>query len=160
MDLNTKKEEFSRAYLQAVAVMADAESIPPKVDRDSIDVILKRVGGRREQIEVQLKCTADAVPEEGDLSFDLPVKNYNDLRLDCIIPSVLIVVYVPADVENWLAVSEQELTLRKCGWWISLKGMPETENSSTVRITLPRENLLTPEALKTLFDNQSTFQPI
>jgi len=54
MDLNTRKEEFSKAYLRAVGVMADADYLKPETDRDSIDVCLKRVGGMREQLDIGL----------------------------------------------------------------------------------------------------------
>jgi len=161
MDLNTRKEEFSKAYLRAIGVMADADYLKPETDRDSIDVCLKRVGGMREQLDIQLKCTDKGLTSSGDLSFDLPLKNYNDLRASTIIPSLLVVVFVPKDLKDWLSVSEEEMVLSKCGWWVSLAGKPETTNTTTVRVTIPRNNLLTPRALSLLFDSQSnnTFQP-
>ena len=56
---------------------------------------------------------------------------------------------VPTDLEEWSEVSNLDtLTiLRKCAYWISLKGMQETLNTSTVTINIPRQNLLDPTAL-------------
>lgn len=161
MDLNTKKEEFSKAYLRAVGVMADSDYLKPETDRDSIDVCLKRVGGLREQLDIQLKCTDQDIPSSGNLTFDLPLKNYNDLRASSMIPSLLVVVFVPKDTDDWLSVSEEELVMKKCGWWLSLADLPATSNKTTVRVTLARGQLLTPEALTALFDAQTgtAFQP-
>jgi len=44
--------------------------------------------------------------------------------------------------------SEEELCMRYCGYWVSLRGMPETPNTATVTVTLPRVNLFTPNALQ------------
>ena len=43
-------------------------------------------------------------------------------------------------------------------WWVSLKGRSKTSNTTSVRVTIPRENTLTPEAIKSLFDCQK-FEP-
>ena len=37
MDLNTRKERFSLAYINAVAAQAGYQVVEPPVDRDSVD---------------------------------------------------------------------------------------------------------------------------
>jgi hypothetical protein len=159
MDDNTAKEQFSRAYVRAVGVGAKAEAMQPETDRDSVDLIIKKVGSLGEQLDLQLKCTADPVPQSGDLSFALPIKNYNDLRKATATPRLLVVVYVPTDLNEWFDCSEEHLLLRRCGWWLDLRGMPDSNNTASVTVTLPRENRFTPEALNALFSNiAGTFQ--
>lgn len=161
MDDNTRKEQFSKAYVRAVAVMGDADVLQPEVDRDSIDLILKRVGGKGEQVDLQLKCTADPIPASGDLSFVLKLKNYNDLRCECVVPRFLVVVHVPSVTDDWLESSEESLIMHRCGWLLDLRGYAATGNTSNVTVTLPRADRFTPELLKSLFDAQrNNFQPI
>ena len=61
MDLNQQKEQFSRAYVQAVAAAAGFATYIPDVDDDSIDMGIAAGGKesrRRPRLELQLKCTA------------------------------------------------------------------------------------------------------
>ena len=46
--------------------------------------------------------------------------------------------------------TEQEMTVRHCAWWGSLRGKPETSNQDTVTVSLPRDNQFTPAALREL----------
>lgn len=46
--------------------------------------------------------------------------------------------------------SEAELSIGHCAYWVSLRGMPETQNATTVSIELPRSNQFTVEALSTM----------
>ena len=43
-----------------------------------------------------------------------------------------------------------ELVLRRCAYWLSLRGGPATTNETEKRVHLPRENLVTQESLKQL----------
>jgi len=46
--------------------------------------------------------------------------------------------------------SEDELCLRRCGYWISLAGETPTQNQETVTVSIPRENILTVNTLNSL----------
>jgi Domain of unknown function (DUF4365) len=122
------------------------------VDDDSIDLTLcSKMLGRRPSVDVQLKCTGQDIFEEDVLKFFLDKGNYDDLRLeDVLVPRILIVVTVPADLEDWLEHSEEQLVIRKCGYWVSLRGLPPTPNSSGLTVSLPRTNMFTPETLTTI----------
>lgn len=155
MDIAQQKEKFSDAYLQAIAAVAGYGLAKPNPDTDSVDWVISARGVgdtlRRPRLEVQLKCTARDVLRETFLHFPLEIKNYNDLRHpDPLTPCVLIVVVVPDDVEQWLTHSETELSIRHCGYWISLCGAPENSNVATVTVKLPRNQMFTPEALRTI----------
>ncbi|MBD2772685.1 DUF4365 domain-containing protein [Iningainema sp. BLCCT55] len=72
------------------------------------------------------------------------------MRKKSIDPVILIIVIVPEETTNWISVDkeQQETLLKKCGYWVSLKGEKETQNKEKIRIKIPKENVLTPEALK------------
>ncbi len=86
------------------------------------------------------------------LEYDLKVKNYNELRVEQYgSPRILIVVVVPDAPKRWLDQSEERLVLRKCAaYWMSLRGAPETTNTSSIRVDVPRANLFTTASLARL----------
>jgi hypothetical protein len=43
--------------------------------------------------------------------------------------------------------SEDELALRKCAYWQSLRGAPTTGNGSGATVYLPKVQMFTPQAL-------------
>jgi len=67
-----------------------------------------------------------------------------------LIPRILIVVLVPNDLTDWLNHSEQELAMRYCGYWISLRGEPATGNTATVTVHLPRTSQFTVAELQSI----------
>ena len=40
--------------------------------------------------------------------------------------------------------------MRYCGYWLSLRGMPKTQNATTVTVTVPRINQLTVVAIQSI----------
>lgn len=118
MDLNAQKEQFSRAYVQAVAAVAGYAWYAPSVDDDSVDLGIAERGGRgtvrSPRLEAQLKCHAAQTPGGEHLSFPLKMKNFDDLRDPNVqVPRVLIVVLVPDVPGDWLTCSEPEMVLRR-----------------------------------------------
>lgn len=152
MELNQQKEQFSLAYIRAVAAHAGYQVARPESDMDSIDGMLIAEYETRPQVNFQAKSTShDLIRGEG-LSYELPLKNYNDLRIQTMVPRILIVVLMPASTADWLTHSEQELILRKCGYWISLANYPETSNRKSVTVSIPRANLFDTAGLAQLMD--------
>ena len=64
-------------------------------------------------------------------------------------PLILILMCLPADEQDWLLLSEQELLLRKCCYWHQLSGA-ETGNEKKKAIHIPRNQILDPEAIVAL----------
>lgn len=160
MDLAQKKQEFSKAYVKAVAAAVGYATQEPSVDDDSVDLGLAARGGggtvRSPRLELQLKCTARHLVGEQTVDFPLPVKNYDELRaVDFLVPRILVVVVVPDEVAQWIQHSEQELQLRHCGYWFSLRGMPATENLTTVTVNLPRAQVFDVMALTAMMQRIS-----
>lgn len=153
MNLNEQKQQFSFAYVRAVASVAGYSVSRPDVDDDSVDLTIGQRGGggtvRSPKIDVQVKCLATAGPILTDFPFDLEIKNYDELRYsDFPYPRMLIVVAVPNELNDWLRHSEKELALSHCGYWVSLRGLPEVPNSSTRRISVPRVQHFNVEQLR------------
>ena len=145
MDINNRKEQFSIAYVRAVASVAGFTVYQPEVDNDSVDLGLAAKGimgtVRSPKLDMQIKCTSREILGVDSLTFPLPIKNYNDLRHDdLLVPRILVVVLVPDGVDDWLAHSEEQLIFRHCAYWMSLRGMEETDNVANVTVYLPRNN--------------------
>ena len=88
------------------------------------------------------------------LRYPIKLKNYDDLRMvDFAIPRILVVVLLPDNLGDWVRQSEQELCMRYCGYWLSLRGMPETQNKSTVTVSIPRNNQFSVAALESIMQD-------
>jgi hypothetical protein len=155
MDLSQRKEQFSRAYVHAIATVAGFTLYEPKVDDESVDLgIAGRIASdipRPPRLEIQLKCTSDRIIKEKDVIFSLKRKNYDDLSLDdLIVPRLLVVLFVPKKDDEWLKHTETETTIRDCAYWASLRGMENRKAKTKVTIRFPRTNLFCVESLREL----------
>jgi hypothetical protein len=97
LDLNFRKEQFSAAYVRALAAVAGLSVARPEPDCDSEDLILSaRLAAARirsPKLAVQLKCSSSLAKLPNDVAFLLPIKNYDDLRpVNLAVPRVLVVV--------------------------------------------------------------------
>lgn len=152
MDINQKKEQFSVAYVNAIAAQAGLSNAKPSVDDDSIDLSLKGRGFcgkiRSSQLDLQLKCTSRDLVKDGFIRFPLPIKNYNDLRgEDILIPRYLAVLLVPELDSEWAELRDEELVLRNTCHWVSIRNLPEKNNLSTVTVEIPLAQRLTKDTL-------------
>lgn len=157
MDLNQRKEQFSNAYVRAVASVAGFTLAKPEVDDDSIDLMVAQRGGsgtvRSPRLDLQLKCTGQDIISDGNLHFPLKLKNYEDLRVDNIlVPRILVVLCVPDDLTDWIEHSEQQMLIRHCAYWVSLRSEPATTNTTNVTVQIPRLNLFHPASLTAIMD--------
>ncbi|HEX5446146.1 MAG TPA: DUF4365 domain-containing protein [Pirellulales bacterium] len=160
MDLNQRKEQYSHAFVKAVAAVAGFAWYKPSVDDDSIDLGLAQRGGggtvRSPRLEMQLKCHAMAIPVEDSFPFWLDLKNYDDLRDERVeVRRILVLVLVPDNLAEYLGESEQELAMRRCGYWLSLRGFPPTENDTGQTVRIPRSQRFTVESLQGMMERIS-----
>jgi len=92
-------------------------------------------------IKVQLKATIKMPAQIGDcLAYCLQgIKRYDDLRsINYSTPRILVVLFLPANRDYWLTHSEDALSLRRCAYWVSLRGAPPSKNRTSQTIYLPR----------------------
>lgn len=147
------KEQFSHAYVKAVAAAAGVAWMKPSVDDDSIDVTLSRRGGRSPKLDLQLKCTAAPAPVGARFGHSIKLKNYDDLRaVDLLVPRVLVVVLVPDSAADWLTQTHTELVMRRCGYWVSLRGLPESSNSTGQTVDMMASQVFDVAALTAILD--------
>jgi hypothetical protein len=155
VDISQQKEQFSNTYLQEITTVAGYSLYKPSVDDDSVDwgIAARGIMGRirAPRLELQLKSTSRELLDDNYLRYPLKLKNYDDLRLvDFAIPRILVVLVLPEHRKDWLQQSEEELCIRYCAYWVSLRGLPETPNTTTVTISLPRTNQFTVAALQSI----------
>lgn len=148
--------QFSVAYVQAVASVAGfyVQVADRGFDHDGIDLTVLRRGalGLTTSTRLDLQIKSYSGDAQGDpWPYDLEVKAYGDLiPTGYQVPRILVVVRVPADVGDWISHGEEQLVLRRCGYWLSLRGAAPTTNARTIRVQIPRANVLDPTALTSL----------
>lgn len=102
-------------------------------------------------VDFQLKATTVAEIGKDRIQYDLKVRNYDLIvsRSTRGSPFYLFLVCFESPQESWFALRPSELILRASAFWWTETG-PKTLNSSTVRIGIPPENRLTPDAIETM----------
>lgn len=157
--INLQKEAFSYAYISQISAAIGYECNVKQRAKDNAGIDLSiEVPGELEnclspQIEAQVKCTSKDCIKNDLLTYSgLPIANYKRL----IYPSpyvrqLLIIVVVPPDPKDWIKVLRQAIVETKtmaAAFWISLEGRISTTNTSSVSVTIPVANRLTPEVLR------------
>jgi hypothetical protein len=167
MTENEQKQQLSVAYVHAVAARAGYACQVVNVDDDSVDVQLAARGIvhhkavlRSPKVDVQLKATAQASLKRDHLAFPLPVKNYNELREEALVPRLLVVLLLPDDDRLRLEQTEDQMMSRSCAYWSTLLGKTETKNQTSVTVHLPRNQRFTVAALRAVMEKVSRRQPV
>ena len=147
------EEALSRSYVRSIASHCRYIVLDMDFDRDGIDLQIKAGGSMRPSIDLQLKATINLGEIQNDVfRFPLKRRNYDLLRIETMIPRILVLLDLPRDEERWLTISSDELILRRCAYWVSLRGQPETDNVETVTISLPARNRFNDDELRRLMD--------
>lgn len=152
-----REEALSRAYLQAVAAGAGYVVANLDFDRDGIDCEIKAGGRMRPSLGIQLKATINlGAVQNGYYSYPLKRRNYDLLREPTQTPRVLVVLALPQNETEWLTVTDAELILRRCAYWVSLANAPETPNQASVTVSLPEHQHFDVAALRALMEQSRT----
>jgi Domain of unknown function (DUF4365) len=150
-----RQEALSRAYIQAVTARCGMSCSFRDFDY-GIDVTLHEITRRENRyvetgfnLDIQAKSTINAIVEEQQIKYDLEVKAYDDLRdTEVGTPRILVVLCLPPPEGLWMAMTDAELVLRRCAYWLSLRGWDATTNQDTVRVPIPRANRFWVEGLQ------------
>jgi len=158
MTREDRQEALSLAYIQTVAAVAGMTHSTVSKDY-GIDITLneieRRHGGFREsgvKLDLQVKSTASVVETRTTIAYDLPIKAYDDLRFESDQPRLLAVFVLPLDEVDWLRQTQAKLEIRKCVYWLSLRGQPAVRNRSSIRVTIPKRQVFTPASLRWIMD--------
>jgi hypothetical protein len=145
---NDIKGAFGVAFVRAVAHAAGcfAQEANRDLDGDGVDLTIfhrtKKGSTRSSRLDLQVKTT-EHQPEGDPLPFDLPAKNYDELRADSYqVPRILVVVQVPELRADWLSTTDESVILRHRAYWLSLVNAAESDNEFTVRVRIPRSQRL------------------
>ena len=149
-----QKEALGESYVRAVVAKAGFNFGKSEFDY-GFDGTIKEVitrGSRHYEsgvaLNFQLKSSCDVEFDGDNLTYDLESKNYNDLvAATTMMPCILVLFVLPRDESLWLCVDDEKLVIQKAAWWCSLEGESPTDNTSTKRIQIPINQVLTPAAL-------------
>ncbi|MBQ6743523.1 MAG: DUF4365 domain-containing protein [Acidaminococcaceae bacterium] len=162
MDIEAIKEELSISYLHAVCTKEGIAFELIRHDEDSTDAIIKRKisltnGAEYESlIRVQLKATSSISQyseDENTIRYKLKIKNYNDLRRNSTVPIILALLVLPENQDEWLHWTEQTLLLKGRMYWVCFKGADESDNVSTITVTIDKKQIVNPDALLALLQS-------
>lgn len=161
MHPNDQKELYSETLVKAVATVAGftfSTSVGGP-DRDATDGQFATSNDARiarfPKVDAQLKCSSRDLLRPDGVHFPLDVRSYDRLRVDRIVPCVLIVAVVPEDPQEWLLQTDEQLVLRGSAFWTNLRGRPPTANIESITVVLPIENRLSPEAFTNIMTRVS-----
>jgi hypothetical protein len=154
-----RQEAVSRAYIHAIATRCGLGCSFRDFDY-GIDLTvhaIRRIGRRYVEsgfnLDIQAKSSTTAVVNPTQVVYDMEVKTYDDLRdrgVGC--PRILVLLTMPEDELVWTEQNEDNLLLRRCAYWMSLKGKAATANTATIRVSIPRANVFLVDALNRLMD--------
>ena len=156
------EEDLSRAYVQVVVAKSGATLALDRNHDYAIDGTIRQVryvNNRRKEtgfhLDFQLKASKNVVITADEVKYDSDVDTYNYLvkrHETKYTNKVLLILLALHELEaEWLMLSEDQLILKKCCYWISLAGAL-SNNKETRRVAIPRANLLTPEKLVELLN--------
>lgn len=158
--LQESMEDVSIAYVSALCAYNGYTINDQRRDNDGVDVTIKckgypveKAGCKRQSttLDVQLKASFVKIKpkKNGDLSFVLEVKNYNNLVMDDrMTPIILVVLHMDRDRKRWVKHSVSSLKITKCAYWVSLKNSLPTTNGTSITVTIPKGNILSCESLR------------
>ena len=68
---------------------------------------------------------------------------------------LLVLFYLPEKPDEWLTQSEQELLLKRCAYWVSLREAPASVNDKYQTVYVPQKNVLGVESLRQIMTLRS-----
>lgn len=150
---NDRAEALSRAYVAAVAAGAGYVTAEQNLDRDGVDVQIRAGGSMRPSLDIQLKATSNlGEATEGAYRYPLKRRNFDLLRQQTMVPRILVVLALPATEADWLSVTAEQLIMRRCAFWASLAGFPETQNNESFTISIQNNKWFNVDSLRELME--------
>ncbi|HEX4206938.1 MAG TPA: DUF4365 domain-containing protein [Ktedonobacteraceae bacterium] len=152
-----KAQAFSLAYIRAIAAKAGANIYKSEEDFGvdmSFCKIVERNGRYTDTssmpIPFQIKASKVWTLRGDAITYDLEVKNYNDIINSSI--CVLILMCLPPNSDEWLSQDEECLRLHKCCYYWRPSDLAETLNTRKKRISISKSQIFTVNVLTMLMD--------
>ncbi len=155
-DANMLDGDFGEFWLQVVASgvgMGHGRPTTLDLEKADVELVLREevCDTYHPSVKAQVKTTRNLVTDgDGNILYDLEVDTYNVLRRsNCSYRRILVVIGL-SDQDGRFRVHGIGTTLLGRGAWVSLEGMPNTTNSSKLRVKLPAVNALDADGLRTM----------
>lgn len=157
-----RMEDISIAYVRAVAAQNGYSFEIVNRDNDGVDARIICKGKPSEnatfespQLDIQLKSSYSSnnikLDHDGNLQYNLEVKNYNKLiSTKRYIPLILVVLHMPENEQDWVVHTNEYLQLQRCAYWMNLRGKDKTTNQERINIVIPKTNVFSPQALENI----------
>lgn len=137
------KEQYSVAYVHALATRARCKLQGMEVDDEQVDVTIRQKAEHlrysRTALDVQLKCTSRDVLRDDGVHFPLSRKQYDGLRARGILATILVVLIVEEEFDDWFEVGDSDLLMRGSAFWVPMDSQPSISTDSTT-VLLPITN--------------------
>ena len=151
------EEALSIAYAHAIAAAAGYVVALRHFDRDGIDLTFEAGDSMRPKIDAQLKATINLpLGRDGAYRYSCRKRNYDLLRLETQTPRILVVLNLPPESNEWLTSSDNELTIRRCAYWTSLRHAADNDNDTSVTVNVPAVNRFDVPGLRVLMERSRT----
>lgn len=149
-----QQEQLSLAYVAAVATRAGYTLGKWDVDKDGVDLSVKRSDGL--QFEMQMKCTySPKIIDQGrTYTYDLDIPTYDKLRVSTrTAVGFLGLVIAPELPDQWMIHDEEQILLFCAGYWAKIQDLPSVENKSTRCIHIPKVQRIDSPGLEIMFSH-------
>ena len=165
MHISARQEQYGDAYLHTLTSVAGFSMAKPVPDDDSVDWVIGAKGLfatlHSPKIEVQVKCPFRFTETPDTISYAIPRKNYDDLRIaPVMVPRLLVVVTIPENIDDWVKLTKDGLLLRKWAYWKSLLHAPDLTNKKTVTVEIRKSQRLTIKSLQGLMTRAGAMEPL
>lgn len=145
----TWQARLSVAYLQAIAseVCCNFAEVVP--DTSKIDVTLTNEVVRI-PLSIQLKTIVGTTPGTKGYSLSIEKELHDTLRQPDPYPRLLALLVLPPDSDDWLELDSDALKLKRCMYWLSLRG-ERAVTTASVTVHFPVSQQLTPARLREMY---------
>jgi hypothetical protein len=141
---------YAEAYVRAVAAAAGFICTKPDLDSGhKVDWLIAAAGDdettREPKLDVQVKSTVQARLATGASQFTFDRDLYAwAIKPQPLLyhPRVVVLVQLPDDPRAWMDQADEQLTVRHCAYWTSLRGhgaLAETQGSVSVQFARDRK---------------------
>lgn len=165
-----RMEDMSEAFLRALCAANGYSISITNHDNDGLDISVKCKDKVADDslilsptIDIQLKSSYSRITShvDGSITYSLEVKNYKWLiQTNRMTPLILVVFHMPDEEDQWIEQTIDWLKIKKCAYWISLKGQKDTDNIESISIKIPADHILTKDSLRDIMIKVSKEQPL
>jgi hypothetical protein len=102
------------------------------------------------ELHYQLKATTEWKDRKEAVEYRIQKAAFNKMAYQNsrdFIPILLFLFCLPPGRSDWASFDAMELTIRKCCYWFHVGDQPLPSDKGRHRLLIPKENLLTPEAV-------------